>query len=393
VRIAYVTDQVLPKTATDTRQTVTMAAALGAAGAQMTLVTPRRWTRRAEASRAEVAAYYEVAPRFEMATQRSLYPGIRGIEKLAQGLAGPRAPAARRADLVYTRTLPILLGALLAGRPVVYETYRPWPQLKPASASFFRWLGRRKNFLGAVLHSRLATDSYAHAGVPREKLLTAHNGYDPSVLEPRRSRTEARRACGLEPGRPTVVYTGRVTMEKGLGLVLEMAAALPKARFVVVGSESSRGRFERQAERRENVRVAPWMRVGETAPYLQAADVLLIPPASGPLREVGNTVLPLKTFLYLAAGRAILAPSTPDLRELLRDGENAALVPPDDAPAATRRLRALLADGDARDRLGEHARADSAELTWDARAQRVLAFLEERLDAARLADGTRSSRD
>ncbi len=378
MRIAYVTDQVLPQTATDTRQMVSMAAALGQAGAQVTLVTPQRWTRTAEPSRYAVASYYEVAPSFQMVTVRSVYPNIRGIEKLAQGLVGPYYPVARRADLVYTRTLPILLGALAARRPVVYETYRPWPDQQPMSRPFFRWIGQQPHFLGAVLHSRLAAGSYARAGVPKEKLLAAHNGYDPSVLRPVLTQAEARQRCGLPADRPVVVYPGRIAMKKGLDLVLEMAAARPEALFVLVGSEG-RGPVERQADALENIRMVSWRAIGETAPYLYAADVLLIPPASGPLRQVGNTVLPLKTFLYMAAGRAILAPRTADLLELLRDGENAALVPPDDMAAATNRLQSLLNDAALRKRLAAAARNDVAALTWRRRARRVLAFLEDRL--------------
>ena len=377
MRIAYVADQVLPQTATDTRQMVSMAAALAGAGAEVTLVTPARWTSEA-ATAGEVAAYYEVSHRFDLATVKSVYPNVRGVEKLAQGMVGPRHPAVRRADVVYTRTIPILLGALAARRPVVYETYRPWPDQQPMSRPLFRWVGRQPDFLGAVLHSHLAADSYARAGVPEEKLLPAHNGYDPSILQPASSQAEARRRCGLPLDRSVVVYTGRVAMKKGFDLVLTMAEAMPETLFVLVGSEG-RGPVERRAVRLPNVRMVPWLPTGETVPYLRAADVLLIPPTSGPLQRVGNTVLPLKTFLYMAAGRAIFAPSTPDVRELLSDGVNAALVPPDDLRAALGQLRRLLGAPALRERLGQAARRGVADLTWDRRAERVLWFIDQRL--------------
>ena len=381
MHLAYVTDQLLPRTATDTRQMVSMASALGAAGARVTLVAPARWTRSREASRDEVAGYYEVAPQFELVATRSIYPNIRGVEKLAQGLVGPRADVAARADAVYTRTLPILLGSLAAGRRVVYETYRPWPKQQPMSRPLFRWIGSRPHFLGAVLHSHYAADSYARTGLPAEKVLVAHNGYDPSILQPAYSQDVARRQCGLPADRPLVVYTGRINRKKGLDLVLEMAAVRPEVLFVLVGSEA-RGGIERKAETLENVRVAPWMAVSQTAPYLHAADVLLIPPVSGPLRQVGNTVLPLKTFLYMAAARAILGPSTADVVELLRDDENALLAPPDDLRAALRALDRLIQDADLRTRLGRQAQRDVGMLTWQRRARRVLRFLRERLETA-----------
>jgi glycosyltransferase involved in cell wall biosynthesis len=167
-------------------------------------------------------------------------------------------------------------------------------------------------------------------------------------------------------------------MKKGLGLMLEMARALPEVQFVIVGSEGE-GEVERRAARLDNVRVVPWQSFDEMTPYLYAADVLLIPPSTTPLKKVGNTVLPMKTFPYMAAGRAILAPNSPDLRELLQDGENAALVPPDDSDAAVRRLRSLLDDPDTRERLGAAARADIEDHTWPRRAERILHFIQDRL--------------
>jgi glycosyltransferase involved in cell wall biosynthesis len=87
----------------------------------------------------------------------------------------------------------------------------------------------------------------------------------------------------------------------------------------------------------------------------------------------------MKLFQYLAAGRPILAPETPDLVELLRDGENARLVPPGDVPAAVAALRGLLTNPTLSSHLSEGARATSADLTWDARARKILRFLADRL--------------
>ena len=378
MHIAYITDQLLPQTATDTEQMMSMVGGFGEAGAEVTLVKPEHWLT-PEPGRDAIADYYQIASTFEVAAVRSVYPNIRGIEKVAQGLVGPRHPAARRADVLYTRTLPILLGALLGGtRPIVYETYRPWPRQQPWSAPVFRWIGRHPRFLGAVLHSDLARSSYETAGVAPDRLLTAHNGYDPNRLEPRLSQATARVQCAL-PDCPTVTYAGRVTMEKGLGLLIEMARALPDVQFVIVGSEGE-GEVERQAAPLDNVRVVPWQPFDDTVPYLYAANVLLIPPSTKPLKEVGNTVLPMKTFLYMAAGRAILAPASPDLQELLHDGKNAALVPPDAPGAAIRRLRTLLDAPGECERLGQAARAAIEQNTWPRRAERILRFIRERLD-------------
>jgi glycosyltransferase involved in cell wall biosynthesis len=87
----------------------------------------------------------------------------------------------------------------------------------------------------------------------------------------------------------------------------------------------------------------------------------------------------MKLFGYLAAGRALLAPATPDVEELLTHGDNAVLVQPGDIGAAAAALRDLLHDDVGRARLAARARATGADLTWDARAEKIESFLYERL--------------
>jgi glycosyltransferase involved in cell wall biosynthesis len=112
-----------------------------------------------------------------------------------------------------------------------------------------------------------------------------------------------------------------------------------------------------------------------------SADVLVLPPSSVGLKVAGHTVLPMKLFGYLAAGRALLAPATPDVRELLVDGDNAVLVEPGDLDAAAHALRTLLHDDVGRARLAARARATGQDLTWDARAEKIERFLRARLAA------------
>jgi glycosyltransferase involved in cell wall biosynthesis len=128
-----------------------------------------------------------------------------------------------------------------------------------------------------------------------------------------------------------------------------------------------------------NIRIVPWQRFTDLAPWLYAADVLVIPPSLEPLRRHGTTVLPIKLFLYLAAGRVVLAPHAPDTAELLKDGVNAALVPAGDVAATVATLRALSSDPSQAERLAGGARQTAANLTWDARAERIEGFLEGRL--------------
>jgi glycosyltransferase involved in cell wall biosynthesis len=151
--------------------------------------------------------------------------------------------------------------------------------------------------------------------------------------------------------------------------------------MVIVGADAGSADAERLARLARrlgagNVIVRPRVAIGDVAPYLYAADCLIIPPTDEPLRRFRHTVLPMKVFMYLAAGRAILAPSLPDIDEVLTDGETASLVPAGDVRAAAAALTALLASPETMRRLGANCLIAASRYTWTARAARLVEFFE-----------------
>jgi glycosyltransferase involved in cell wall biosynthesis len=100
--------------------------------------------------------------------------------------------------------------------------------------------------------------------------------------------------------------------------------------------------------------------------YVAAFDVALQP-------AVVPYASPLKLFEYLAMGRAVVAPASPNIREILSDGENAVLFEPDEADGMLRAIDRICTDGDLRRRVAEGAKATVVQknLTWDANARRV----------------------
>lgn len=376
MHIAYVSDQRYPAMGTDRAQIVTMCSAFGSAGARVTLYHLADDSQGA-ASAEEVAAHYEVAPTFETVAVECPRTVVRGLEKLALARSAARCIARGPADLVYSRNLPaVMAGLALTDRPTFYETYRPWPAQRVDRSLLFRGLLPFEQLRGLILHSQLAADSYLGVGYSPERVLVAYNGYDPAVLGEPLTRVKARQRLGL-PDRFTVTYAGDVMPSKGLDVVLDMAEGLPEAEFVLVGSKG-RGPIERRAESLGNVQVFGWRKMSEVSPFLFAADVLVIPPTAQPLERAGHTVLPIKSFYYLAAGRPVLAGDTPDLREVIVHERNGLLVPPGDVGGAVDGLRRLMQSEETWRRLSDNARADGSAHTWTARAQRVLAFLESR---------------
>jgi glycosyltransferase involved in cell wall biosynthesis len=366
-----------PSAHADREQTVNTAGALARAGVEVTLVMPRG--RRDPIVTADaLRAVFAVSGDFRLEQRESRWTGEQAAPSVLWLRQMVREAETRRHDVFYSRIPAAFYRGWTSPIPFAVEHYRPWPDRLRALRPAIRRTARAPHCLGFILHSHFAADSFARAGIGEERLLVAHNGVEPARMLPRLSKREARAALGLAADRPIAVYAGRVNRRKGLDQLLLLARARPEVLFLFVGSESE-GAFERAAEAVSNVRVLPWQSAAALPPFLYAADVLLIPPSRAPLERFGQTVLPMKTFAYLAAGRPILAPVAADTAELLRDGENALLVPPEDPHAAAAALDRLLGDPAQADRLGAHAAALAQSLSWDARARRILGFLEARL--------------
>ena len=209
---------------------------------------------------------------------------------------------------------------------------------------------------------------------------TASNGVNVTRFTSAPDRAAARTALGLPLEERLVVYTGGLYQGRGLEELITAIKGLEAVLVVVGGTdESAATRLKSLAAEvgAVNVRFEGHRPPAEIPLYLSAADVLAMPYSRRTVAPGGVTtdyMSPIKMFEYMAAARPILATDLPVLHEVLRDGENALLVPPDDAAALADGLRRLLTDSALADRIARQARCDVEAFTWDARAQAILNF-------------------
>jgi glycosyltransferase involved in cell wall biosynthesis len=385
LRIAYCCHDSFPSSDTNTQQVFWTIAEVVRLGVQVDLRIPSVAVGGAPNPRATIAAYYGAAG--------SVHDGF-SIVPLGDRPAAswrdrgwfdwrvPHHLMAQSFDLIWTRDPLAAVTCVKAGLPVVFETYRP----DFATRARFGWWRRaclgRTPLRGIVVHSRMAADAFTGTGWPEGRTLVAHNGYAPSLMEPRLDRVAARTSLGLPARDRVVVYAGHAGRAKGIEALIGLAAAVPAATFLLVGVDASspeapwiEGLARRAGAR--NVRLVPRVRVADVAAYLYAADVLVIPPTDEPLLRYRRTVIPMKLFTYLAAGRPILAPRLPDVEEVLTDGQTACLVSPRSVNDAAAALEALLSDAALQDHLSRSARAAAADYTWAERARRLVGFFEK----------------
>lgn len=389
MKICTICDDHFPSYWTSTNQVITTASHLGRQGVDVDLMIPtmgKMLLRSKERKLRALCEFYGVEPTFNLKDYFTVWPTNKfRIEKLTHGVLAPLVASLGKYDLVYTRhIIPVFL-TLAAGGRAVFETYRLLPDEFPKTIPLLKWVAEKDNFLGITTHSELSREVFIKAGVPEHKVIALHNGYDPAEFEPRLSKHEARELLGIPRDRFLALYTGHMTPMKGAEIFVDMAKHAPDIDFLLIGGPTKddveRVQDYATSQGVTNVTVSGWINPHRVPPYLYAADVLMIPPTSKPLRVHRRTVLPIKLFNYLAAGRVIFTPDLPDTAELLQHGVNSYRVEPDDPKTAAESLMEIAGDPLLANSLSERAFQDSMQYTWSERARKLKEFMELRLSA------------
>ncbi|TCH96305.1 glycosyltransferase family 1 protein [Roseococcus sp. SYP-B2431] len=358
-----------------------MVGALRALGHEVKLVGPRDFDRAALGGES----------RWVGRLRRSLPRAVAELVELAYAAPAAwrlaRAAAAFRPDVIYERAnLYHLAGSLVArlrGVPLLLEVNAPMAEERGrfgglALPSLAAWLERLvwRSASRALPVTEVLAGRLLAAGVARERVTVVPNGIHRSDFSD----------VGEAPARDPLVlgFVGFVREWHGLDAVLRGIAAWegpPALSLVVVGEGPARPELERLARElgiADRVRFTGLAERAEIPLFIAGFDIAL-QPASVPYAS------PLKVFEYMAAGRAIVAPDQPNLREVLEHGRTALLFDPDAPGAFWRAVQRLAGSAPLRERIGEAARDEVLlrDLTWEGNARRVIAIAEAEIAASR----------
>jgi glycosyltransferase involved in cell wall biosynthesis len=183
-----------------------------------------------------------------------------------------------------------------------------------------------------------------------------------------------------DPATRTVVYAGQLYRWKGVDTLLGAMALLPEARLTVLGGRgpddpdflACRDRAQ-ELGIGERVDFRGFVPHAEVRRAIAGAGVAVLPLPDNLMARYFTS--PLKLFDYMAAGAPIVASDLPTVREVLDDGDNALLVPPEDPDALAAAVRRLLVNPGLADRLRRTAYEQVQAYTWDARAARIIEAL------------------
>ncbi len=213
-------------------------------------------------------------------------------------------------------------------------------------------------------------------GVQESRIVVIPNGVDRVKFGRQPARDPAKQLLGLE-GRLVLGFTGFLREWHKLEQVVDWISDHPgpsQRHLLITGDGPARQAVERRAKERHishAVTITGVVAREEVSRYVAAYDVALQP-------AVVAYASPLKLFEYLALGCAILAPSTPNICEVLSDGDNALLFDPADDSSFSSALQRICDDDSLRKRLGENARLtiEKGHYTWDHNALQVIQLFE-----------------
>lgn len=188
---------------------------------------------------------------------------------------------------------------------------------------------------------------------------------------------------GDNPSDPLQIITvGRAVAKKGIDVLLQALAELPDDlhwHWTHIGGGELMDLLKSLAGRLEIADRITWLGSQPQTEVLRlyrSADLFVLPCRITPTGDRDG----LPNVLLEAASQGLPCISTPisGIVELITDGENGALVPPDDPKALADTIGWLAADTDARDRLGgKGARKVHAEFGHKAAAKKLIALFDE----------------
>ena len=316
------------------------------------------------------------------------------------------AAAVRGADVLHSHTWYAQfaghLGKLIHDIPHVatvhsLEPLRPWKAEQLGGGYALSSFCERTALTGADAVIAVSAENRrdilaVYPDIDPNRVHVIYNGIDTEQYHPDRG-TDVLSRYGVDPDRPSVVFVGRITRQKGVGLLLRAALAIsPGAQLVLcagapdtpeLGAEIAAAVDLVRRERGDVVWIDAMLAKAEIVQLLSHATVFVCPSVYEPLGIVNLEAM--------ACEAAVVATRTGGIPEVVAEGETGLLVdfdPVDDgsrspkdpagfvaAMAAT--VNSLLTDPERARRMGQAGRRRAVEhFSWTSIAEQTVALYQ-----------------
>lgn len=230
---------------------------------------------------------------------------------------------------------------------------------------------------GLIAVSQFVLELLTSAGVPKEKIEVIPDGIElPAELPAPEARSRIRAQWGFSEREFVVGHVGAFTPEKGQDLAIDagilLETTLPQARLLLVGDgplrNSPKIRDKVQAAR-DRVRLLGYLE--NLSEFFAGLDLFIMPSRA---EGLGSSAL-----LAMAQGLAVVASRVGGLPEVIEDGTNGWLVPPESPRALAEAITAAASDRARLRQFGAAARERARRYSNDIMLERTETFYERLL--------------
>ncbi len=360
--MAYITPSGIPSKQANTIQVMKMCEAFSQQGHDVVLICPTQSIKQIS----DVFDYYGVENVFEI--RRLPWQPLRGYQfTILAALSAYRSDA----DLVYGRSIAGCYFSALLGLDVVYESHVPADDIHPITNQMFKNLMKSGNLRYLVVISE-ALKNYYQSRYDVEGQV--HVAPDAAPRQYGTPIKEIHHADGQQVG-----YVGHLYEGKGIQMIIDIAREVSNSTFHLVGgTDEDLVKWRSKARDVPNITFHGFVEPNRVPDHLASFDAVVAPYQNQVRGAGGNTNLskwmsPLKIFEYMAAEKPIVCSDLPVLREVLTDGQNALLRPPDDVTAWVEAIKQLQTDEELRKHIIRNAKKEfERHYSYEARAQNIL---------------------
>lgn len=225
---------------------------------------------------------------------------------------------------------------------------------------YHRWLSiYARNVDLFLCPSKYIKHQLIRGGFPEHKLRVLPYGIDSEQIRP-----------NFQHGK-YVLFVGRLSEEKGIETIIQLAKILPDISFKIVGRGPEMEKLHRAGDKCQNIDFLGF-RAGEELKELYAnATMVLIPSRV-------HEVFPLITLEAMAHGKPVIGSNVGGMSEVVEDGVNGFLVNPLDIHRWTETVMRVFYDDDLQKRLSRNAR-DVIEIRFSSERhyRQLMTYYEE----------------
>jgi len=280
------------------------------------------------------------------------------------------------------------LGGLLHGIPHVVTTHslepqRPWKAEQLGGGYALSSWAEKVSIEGAAAVIAVSEGMRAdvlsnYPAVDPAKVHVVYNGIDAEQYSPDPA-TDVLERYGVDTSKPSVVFVGRITRQKGVPVLLRAAAHLdPDVQLVLcagapdtpeLGAEVAGLVEELRKTRAGVIWLSGMLSKREVIQLLSHSTLFACPSVYEPLGIVNLEAM--------ACGTAVVASKVGGIPEVVADGETGLLVPPDDPDALAESINALTRDRDRAKAMGAAGRERAqSQFDWGKIAQQTAELYE-----------------